>query len=58
MIIKLVNLMEVVPPGLEMMLGNETKPWCQWCRLVLEEAVQFVMRYILHFTDLQEVRQY
>jgi hypothetical protein len=49
--------MEVVPPEREMVLGNETKPWGHWRMLVLEEVVQFVTRYILHFTDLQGIRK-
>jgi hypothetical protein len=49
--------MEVVPPEWEMVLGNETKPWCHWRVLILDEVVQFVMRYILHFTDLQGIRK-
>jgi hypothetical protein len=49
--------MEVVPPEPEMALGNETKPWCHWCMLVLQKVVQFVTRHILHFTDLQGIRK-
>jgi hypothetical protein len=51
------NLMKVVPPEPEMVLGNETKPWCHWCMLVLEDVVQFVTRYILHFADLKGIRK-
>jgi hypothetical protein len=49
--------MEVVPPEPEMVLGNETKPRCHWCMLVLEDVVQFVTRYVMHFTDLKGIRK-
>jgi hypothetical protein len=50
--------MEVVPPELEMVTGNKAKPWCQWCRLVLQEVVQLVTRHNVQFTDLQAIRKY
>jgi hypothetical protein len=49
--------MEVIPPESEVVLGNETKPWCEWCRLILEKIVQFVTSHILHFSHLKAIKK-
>jgi hypothetical protein len=57
-ILELVKLMEVIPPESEVVLGNETKPWREWCRLALEKIVQIVTSHVLHFSHLKATEIY
>jgi hypothetical protein len=57
MILDCVKLMEIIPPESEVVLGNEAKPWCEWCRLTLQKIVQIVTRHILHFGHLKVIKR-
>jgi hypothetical protein len=56
-ILELVKLMEVIPPESEVVLGNEAKPRCEWCRLALQKIVQIVTSHILHFGHLKAIKR-